>query len=279
MLLTPAFAQAAPDVVRAVNDSVLVKLRPGTTRREVDEFIGSLEFSLDVDESSDVTSGIERTVRVETTALQLLGIVVAAVGLVVVGQVLRRQAGAEGEDERIALSALGSGRPDAIRVGLLRGAMAGLAGAALGIVVAILMSPLFPVGIARVADPDVGLHADAVVLAAGATVTTMAVMMLGAAAAVYDRWLNRRRSHARKVIALPPRRPAVLVGLKFSVPGGTGQGEPARVSLVSLVVVVDRAGRDGRDSLQLRSSRPAARPRWGNMAGGLPTAAWRRHRG
>ena len=238
VLLTPAFAQAAPDVVRAVNDSVLVKLRPGTTRREVDEFIGSLEFSLDVDESSDVTSGIERTVRVETTALQLLGIVVAAVGLVVVGQVLRRQAGADGEDERIALSALGSGRPDAIRVGLLRGAMAGLAGAALGIVVAVLMSPLFPVGIARVADPDVGLHADAVVLAAGATVTTMAVMMLGAAAAVYDRWLDRRRSHARQVIALPPRRPAVLVGLKFSVPGGAGQGEPARVSLVSLVVVV-----------------------------------------
>ena len=238
MLLTPAFAQAAPDVVRAVNDSVLVKLRPGTTPQEVEAFVGSLEFALDVDESSDVTSGIERTVRVETTALQLLGIVVATVGLVVVGQVLRRQAGAEGEDERIALSALGIGRPDAIRLGLLHGAMAGLAGAALGTVVAILMSPLFPVGIAWVADPDVGLHADAVVLAAGATVTTMAVMMLGAAAAVYDRWLNRRRSHACKVIALPSRRPAVLVGLKFSLPGGTGQGEPARVSLVSLVVVV-----------------------------------------
>ena len=85
----------------------------------MEAFVGSLEFALDVDESSDVTSGIKRTVRVETTALQLLGIVVAAVGLVVVGQVLRRQAGAEGEDERIALSALGIGRPDAIRLGLL----------------------------------------------------------------------------------------------------------------------------------------------------------------
>ena len=51
--------------------------------------------------------------------------------------------------------------------GFLPGALGSVFGAGLAIPIAIALSPLFPLRVARRADPDVGLHADWPVLVAG----------------------------------------------------------------------------------------------------------------
>ena len=52
-------------------------------------------------------------------------------------------------------------------------------GALLAVMGAIALSPVFPIGIARLADPDVGLHADWLVIGVG--VAGVAVIVLGIA--------------------------------------------------------------------------------------------------
>jgi ABC-type lipoprotein release transport system permease subunit len=225
-----------------VNDGVLLRLRPGTPRdeAEAEAFIRARGF--DVNDADNVTSGIERTIRIETIALIVLGLVVAAVGVVVVGQMLRRQSAAE-RDEGLTIAALGGNRGDDLRLGLLRGSVLGVAGAGLGVVVAIAMSPIFPVGNGRIADPDVGLHADAVVLGVGAALTVAVVTVLGlGAAAAAVREGRRSRSRAGETTRpwpMPATRPPMVVGLYFALPARSRQrGSPARASLLSLAIVV-----------------------------------------
>ena len=111
-LLTSEFARSFPEVIeptaaRCCCDSALA------LRDEVRSAIDSFGLGLDVNESADLTSRIERTIRVETVALLILGVVVAGVGLVLVGQMLRRQSVAE-DDQALAFSALGCDRVGAL---------------------------------------------------------------------------------------------------------------------------------------------------------------------
>ena len=237
LLLTPAFGRAHQDDIHPADGGLLVRLRPGTPRAEADAAIRATGF--DINDERSLTSGIERTIRVETIALLLLGIVVAGVGLVVVGQMLRRQTTAE-DDAGSMFWALGCDRSDRLRLALLRGLVVGLAGAALALVVAVVMSPLFPVGIGRVADPDVGLHADAEVLAAGFLLTLVATVALSLVSAAHRARADRRERRSGVPATpspLPASRPPVLVGMYFALPGRS-RASPARASLLSLVVVV-----------------------------------------
>ena len=106
-------------------------------------------------------------------------------------------------------------------------------------VVAIAMSPLFPVGIGRVADPDIGVHADAQVLAVGAVVTLLAAILVAVLAAADSTWADRRRAERapNTLWPLPARRPSVLVGLYFARPSRS-RTSTAGASILSLVLVV-----------------------------------------
>jgi ABC-type lipoprotein release transport system permease subunit len=237
-LLTAAFGRAHREVVHSANSGLVVRLRPGTPDGEAEAAIRAIGF--DVEDQGELRSGIERTIRIETIALLLLGSVVAAVGLVVVGQMLRRQTAAEYETGS-TYWALGCDRSDALRLALVRGLAVGATGASLAVVVAIVISPLFPVGIGRVADPDVGVHADAWVLAVGVLVTLSFVVVLALLAAAHRTWAARRErrtaGRATTPWPLPAGRPPVLIGLCFALPGRS-RTSPARASLLSLVAVV-----------------------------------------
>lgn len=238
-LLSEAFGRAHRDLIHSADGGLLVRLRPGAPAKEAETAIRALGF--DTQDQSFLTSGIEKTIRVETIALVLLGVVVGSVGLVVVGQMLRRQAMAGG-DENWIFWALGADRRDDHCVGLLRGLLAGGAGAGLGAAVAITMSPLFPVGIGRVADPDVGVHVDGIVLAAGVALTLAVVVVLAlvtSAHHVRGGAVEHEAARAsRHPWPLPATRPPVLVGLYFALPARSGRASPARASLISLVLVV-----------------------------------------
>ena len=237
-LLTSAFARTIPDLIQPMNDTVMVRLRPGASRSEAVAFIRSLGF--DVNDAADLTSGIRKTIGIETIALVLLAAVVASVGLVVVGQMLRRQAAPAG-DEGVTFAALGADRGDRLRVGFLRGAAVGLAGAALGGVIAIAMSPLFPVGIGRIADPDLGLHSDVIVLGLGAVLTLGATTALGLLSTITTTQraaVARPGARPRGGDHAPARRPRWSACRSRCRAARARHRHAARVSLLSLVVVV-----------------------------------------
>jgi hypothetical protein len=242
LLLPRAFAEAHPAAVDPVNDGLAVLLRPGTARDELAPFLDSLRYGLDYDESSATTVGAERTFRVETVALALLGLVLAFAGVVVTAQMLRRRADAA-HDEQETLSALGWTRADTLRFTVAEGAFVGVVGAVSGAGLAVALSPLFPIGLGRVADPDVGAHADWPVLIVGVGATVVCVVLLAVAASPL--WRRRRAAAAPPARFLPGlgtmlgRRPATMVGLSFSRPGrGGGSAGRTRPSLFTCVVAV-----------------------------------------
>lgn len=241
MLLTKSFAQAFPELVNPDNDSMFVRLRQDADSTAVAAFIDSLRYHVDVDRSADSTAGIERTIGVESGALVLLAIVVGFVGLVVAGQMLRRHVEVA-EVEALTWSALGWGKEDTAHLALVRGASLGAASTALGLGIAVGLSKLFPVGIGRIADPDVGWHADSRALVVGGATTMLTVIALTLLASI-------RRGRQRRALGHAPVRsvasalavsgsPPVIVGLSFSG-SGIGRSRPvSRTSLLSLIVGV-----------------------------------------
>jgi hypothetical protein len=115
-----------------------------------------------------------------------------------------------------------------------------VAGAVLATLLAAAMSPLFPTGLARTAEPDVGLHVDAAVLVLGALGLVVVVVLLAAGPA----WWSGRATIAT---ASAPSRPSiagrVLAGSGASLPVSTG----VRMAL-------DPGPGRGRSSVPVRSS-------------------------
>jgi len=140
----------------------------------------------------------------------------------VVGPALARQASAESADHPV-LAALGLGpRQFAARI-MLRTLVVAVAGAAGGIAVATLLSPLAPLGEARLAEPAPGLSFDASVLSLGPLATVAVVIALGLPPAVRA---ARVRGGAGRAAAT---RPSVVAGAA----AGRGVRRPGRSSASS----------------------------------------------
>lgn len=107
-----------------------------------------------------------RRIRLQASLLLAFGVVVGAGGLVLVLQALRRQL----EDDvavQQAMQVLGMDRRSRVRMSLAKGSVAALCAATGAVGIALALSPLAPVGDARRAEIDPGLHADLTVLALG----------------------------------------------------------------------------------------------------------------
>ena len=172
--------------------------------------------------------------RVLRTGIWMLALVVAAVGSFVLAQVVRRHVDAD-RAEHVALRAIGFTRGD----GVLASALPGVVSAACAVVVtaavAVAVSPLFPLGHARVLEPSPGPIADLAVLVPGAVLAGLWVLVLFALIAWFD--LERaprphRREPARWLtwassVAPPP----VLLGLHLATdPSRVRQGVRARTA-------------------------------------------------
>jgi FtsX-like permease family protein len=148
---------------------------------------------------------ITTSIHPQAVGWRVLAALAALAGIAVVGQALARQASAESADHPV-LAALGlSPRQFAMRI-MLRTLVVAVAGAAGGIAVATLLSPLAPLGEARLAEPAPGLSFDASVLSLGALATVAVVMALGVRPAV-------RAARVRGGGGRPPAtRPSVVAG-------------------------------------------------------------------
>jgi FtsX-like permease family len=131
--------------------------------------------------SQDDPERVQGALDVEHNGLLILGLLAGLAGLIAVPQALaRHRASAASEDA--SLRALGWTRRNQRWAGAIWSAMLGLASAAVAVVAAIAISPLFPIGLARRAEPSPGVDADWVVLSVGAFLTL--VVLVGAGALV-----------------------------------------------------------------------------------------------
>jgi hypothetical protein len=251
ILMTPALtrqlsqSQVYPEValrlahgprdVSAVEREVISALPRGTT----------YEFAVTaINETS-----VQRAVRPEVIAIGVFGLITALATLIIGAQAIARRLSAE-EDELRVLAALGAG----VRSRALSAVLGVLIALAVGGIVAaglaILMSPLAPVGPVRQVDAHPGFHADWAVLLAG-----LAVFVLGLGLFAYVLAQFRARQLRRGAEEVPVRSGMVetaaqaglpvpaLVGLRFALERGTARSAaPVRSALfgsaLAIVVVV-----------------------------------------
>ena len=100
------------------------------------------------------------------------------------------------------------GQRGLVALGMAATLVVGLAGAAGALALAYVLSPLAPVGEARLAEPSTGLHFDAPVLLGGALATVAVVLALGI-------WPSIRAARGRRDVAWRPRSSAVVGSAVF----------------------------------------------------------------
>jgi hypothetical protein len=130
--------------------------------------------------SEDGTAAtIQASIHPQAVGWWILAALAALVGLAVVGQALARQSGVESEDHPTLVAVGMSGR-ELFALAMARNLAVGVAGAVGAIVIATVLSPIAPIGEARLAEDSTGIAFDSLVLLLGALVTVAVVLALGA---------------------------------------------------------------------------------------------------
>jgi hypothetical protein len=198
------------------------------------------------DDLDTLAGEVQGSIRPQAVGWYVLAGLAALAALAVIGQAVARQAVTERAD-RHALSALGVVHRELALLDLLRALLIGAAGAAGAVAVTVLLSPLTPVGEARLAVSAPGkLSFDPVVLPLGALAVLAAVIAVSA-------WPAARR--VRPAGSRPQRRPAsaalavsraaavaglpasALIGIRHALERGRG-GEPVATALLGTVMAV-----------------------------------------
>jgi hypothetical protein len=129
------------------------------------------------------TTGAGDAIHVLSIALLIFAAVTAIAGIAAIAIVLDRELSSS-QPQQSTLLALGLSRRQRLAVSGVRALLVAGAGAIIAVAAAVVLSPLFPFGIARRADPDPGFHADWVTLGLGVVGILLIVIAIGAVAAV-----------------------------------------------------------------------------------------------
>ena len=228
LFTTPAFARAINN--RVPHASVyLVRLRHGTA--SLPRFAaaaGALHLDY-VSNQATAAAAVAASIHPQAVGWWVLAVLAALVGLAVIGQALGRQSVVESE-EYPSLVALGLPRRQLVVLGMARNLVVALVGAAGAVVVAFALSPLTPVGEARLAEPSTGLAFDPLVLLLGALATVVVVLLLGIWPAVRasrvrvggDRALDAHPSSIVAKVAATGAPPSAVIGVRHALERGRG---------------------------------------------------------
>jgi FtsX-like permease family len=244
LLLSPAFVRQYRDLASYKVAGVF--LEHGTRdlasfTAGVNRIVGDQKVQLQTRTSRE--RAFEAVAEPYSASLLLFGIAATLAALIVVAQALARIVDLDATDGP-ALSALGASRRTRASIASGR-ALIGIAiGAVLAVVGAIALSPLFPLGRARDAEPDPGVHVDALALGAGfvAIVVLLAVPTLVRAWRVARRRMVDEAANAERPVRVAERlaasgAPASLVtGVRFAFRDGDGRRVSILTTLFGLVV-------------------------------------------
>ena len=120
---------------------------------------------------------VETSIHPQAIGWWILAALAALVGVAVVGQALVRQSTVESEDYP-TMAALGANRRQLVALSMAQSLVVGLVGAAGAVGVATMLSPIAPLGEARIAENSTGIAFDAPVLLLGGLATVAVVLVL-----------------------------------------------------------------------------------------------------
>jgi hypothetical protein len=178
LLVTPAFRRT---VMRHTANSVgyAVRLKGGASELpRFDAEVSALKAPAGVANEDGEFGSVEASIHGQTVGWWILGLVAAIVGVAVLYQVLVRQAAAE-RLEYATMTALGADRRQLLSLGMARHVVVAGVGAIGAMLVAVLLSPLAPLGEARLAESSAGMRFDILVLPIGALAVLVGVLILG----------------------------------------------------------------------------------------------------
>ena len=176
---TRAFAAASPGTPAL--QTYYVRLRGGPAASARFESRPSIKGA-GVEDLVHPAAAITTSIRPQAVGWWVLAGLTGLAALALLAQALARQALAEDGDFPV-LATLGLRPRDLAGLGLLRAAVIAVIGATGGVAVAVALSPIAPLGEARLAEPAPGLNADWLVLGYGALATVVVVLIIGAAVA------------------------------------------------------------------------------------------------
>jgi ABC-type lipoprotein release transport system permease subunit len=207
-------------------------------------------FSAGMVNTDQVNELVESSIRPQATGWWVLAVLGALVGLVILGQTLARQSVIESEDFP-TLAAVGFTPRQLVQVGILRNALIAVVGAVGAVILALALSPLTPVGEARIAEPSTGLALDWPVAVVGLFATVAAVLLLGLWPAIRashtlrrDSTIPRTRARTRSAgvvtgIAAFSGSPSALIGVRHVVRRGEGrEALPVRTAMLGSVLAM-----------------------------------------
>ncbi len=193
--------------------------------------------------------GVQRSLHLQAVALLVLGVLGGLTVLLVCGQLLVRQTRLESTDHP-ALSAIGMTGAQLWLLGLGRAAVIGAGGALVAAAVAVGASPLFPVGLARTAEPTPGPTTDVVTIGVGMVIVLVGLVVVVGLAS----WRPSHRAGSRPSVgAAGSRRPSTLpdllarmgsaptltAGVRMSLDPGRGRaGIPVRTTIIGSALAV-----------------------------------------
>ena len=182
IFVSPSFGREHGVPPDPENAAPILRLKHGQAgvSRYLAEIRGAGLGDIDIPAVQSVqTTGVQRSVRLEVISMWALAVLLALAGMAILGQALARQTylASDGMPE---LRAMGMTPGQLTAVGLARAAAVGIGAAVLAIPVAILLSPLTPIGLARIAEPRPGIAVDGTVLAPGAVLLLVFVVLMAA---------------------------------------------------------------------------------------------------
>jgi hypothetical protein len=206
---------------------------------------GNAQVELGADDNAAAGAFAQRGTTLEALALLVFAVIVALALLVVVGQSLARQAYAAAGDFP-ALRSLGATPRQLTAAAAAPGALVAVAGMALAVPVAYLLSWFTPIGLARRAEISPGFAFDAAAMLGGAAV--LALLLAGRAALAAPR---AARPAARGTATARPGSwlagwlaglglsPAALSGIRLAFETGRGRAAvPVRAAIVGMAAAL-----------------------------------------
>lgn len=229
VLLSPPYNGTRAAASSIYGTEAAVRLRPGASMAAFTGAAVSLAQrypgtggDADVISLSDEVAATQRAIRPDAVALAAFAALAGLIALAVIGQLLGRQLVLDAAEFPI-LRALGMTRGRLVGLSLARVAVVTLAGGAVAVAVAVAVSPLMPIGPARLAEPQPGIEVNLAVLAAGFA----AIAVLPLAVLVPSAWRAAARVQGPLGVAEPaePARTSRLgptLGRAGSVTGSLG---------------------------------------------------------
>ncbi len=242
---TPAFVAQEP-----VNEdafALAVRLRETATKRDLMDQMRRLGItSFVISDLHDVSEAIDRGIRPQAVTLALAGALAALAGAVVLGQLLARQTFLDSADHSV-LSALGMGRRARAALGTVRAGFIAALATVVAVWVAVMASPMMPIGLARTLEPDPGFSFDGPVLVAGAVATFGFTVLVGGVAAwslarlptAGSASVRARRSRVAGTLVRAGAAPSVISGVQMALERSAGRrSAPIATSVVAITLAL-----------------------------------------